>query len=80
MSVEKFYRCFMQSSAISSVLTFGMTCWGGNAFKADRKNRLDKTIRRPPRWVGGDKARKYRHSLSSIDDKNMRTILAENTK
>ena len=46
MSVEKFYRCFMQSSAISSVLTFGMTCWGGNAFKADRKNRLDKTIRR----------------------------------
>ena len=39
MSVEKFYRCFLQSSTISNVLTFGMTCWGGNAFKSD-KNRL----------------------------------------
>ena len=41
MSVEKFYRYFIQSSTISSVSTFGMTCWGGNAFKPD-KNRLSR--------------------------------------
>ena len=81
MSVEKFYRCFMQSSTISSVLTFGMTCLGGNAFKPDRKNRLTKQSEgTDSRWVGGEKARKYRHSLSSIDDKIPRTILSENTK
>ena len=41
MSVEKFYICFTQSSTISSVLTLGLTCWGGNTFKPD-KNRLSR--------------------------------------
>ena len=79
MSVEKFYRYFIQSSTISSVSAFGMTCWGGNAFKPDKKlNRQNS--HKAGGLVGTEKARKYRHSLSSIDDKNPTTILAENIK
>ena len=77
MFVKKLYRCFIQSSAVSNVLTFGMTCWGGNAFKPDHKNRLDKTTRSHRGGLVG--RRQERYSLSSTDDKNLRTILAENT-
>ena len=42
-----------------------MTWWGGNAAKRD-KNRLDKNVGKAG---GGEKARKQRHSLSSICDK-----------
>ncbi len=39
------------SSIISSVLTYGLTCWGGNMTKQDR-NRLDKLIKKASGVVG----------------------------
>ena len=48
------FRCFdvheyilqtFHAATISSVLTFGMTCWGGNASKQG-KNRLDKNTKK----------------------------------
>ena len=45
-----------------------------------RQKQTESTKQPEGRWAGGEKARKYRHSLSSIDDKTQRTILVENTK
>ena len=47
------------AAAVDSVLTFGMTCWGGNASKQG-KNRLDEE----GGWGGWEKAWKHRHSSS----------------
>ena len=46
MSMKIFYRRFnFYTSTISSVLTFGMTCWGGKRTHPN-KNRLDKNIKK----------------------------------
>ena len=45
MSTKKFHRALFYTATFSSVLTFGMTCWGENASKQD-KNRLDKNIKK----------------------------------
>ena len=50
------------TATISNVLTFGMTCWGGNASKQD-KNRLDNNTKKAG-GVGTRKQEKHRHSLS----------------
>ena len=47
------------TSTVSSVLTFGSACWGGNAVKQD-KDRLKKPIRKAEGIVG----RKQENSLS----------------
>ena len=65
------------TATISGVLTFGMTCWGGNASKQD-KNRVDRNSQKAGFWGGGEKARKHRHSLSSTSDK-LRTVVADET-
>ena len=57
-------------ATISSVFTFGMTCWGGNAAKQD-KNRFDKNIKQ----VGGVVVR--RQESIDIVTKKLRTILAD---
>ena len=38
-------------STISSILTYGCVCWGGNASKQDR-DRMEKTIRKAGRVIG----------------------------
>ena len=58
MSVEKFYICFMQSSTISSVLTFGMIYWGWECIQT-RQKQAESTKQSQGRWVGGEKARKF---------------------
>ena len=60
------------TATVSSISTFGMIRWGE---MHPNKTSTDST--REARWVGGEKARKYRHSLSSISDKQ--TILADET-
>ena len=51
------------TATVSSLSTFGMIRWGG---MHPNKTNTDST--RDARWAGGEKARKYRHSLSSISD------------
>ena len=62
---------------ISSVLTFEMTFWGGNASKQEKKKKTRRE-HQECRWNGGEKAKKHRHSLPSNNYK-LRAILADET-
>ena len=57
----------LYTATISSVVTFGMTCCGGNASR-QIKNRLDNN-NQDGRRCCGKKARQHRHNSSSISDK-----------
>ena len=65
------------TATISSVLTSGMTCWGGNASKQD--NRLDKNIQKAGGMVG-----RRQESIDSayhrLVTNKLRTISADETR
>ena len=65
------------TATFSSVLTFGMSCWGGNASKQD-KNRLDKNTKK-----AGDVVGRRQESINTVYHRlvtnKLRTILADET-
>ena len=65
------------TAVLSSVMSFGLVCWGGGASKQDR-NRVDKQIKKASGVVG-----KRQDDISTLHDrlvtKKLTDILTDNT-